>query len=141
VAGVRLGVRYYAAEMALRRALDSLQHGDRTLDQLNADHRLNDILYAGQGPLAARVRALGLWMRINAFWADASPALDDLRQAIGPERLRRVLVSIATAGTGTNESMRVACLLSRATGQPVTAWMGRYIPPALASFLPAGRCP
>lgn len=143
VAGQRLGQDFYAREMALRRVLDSLQAGDRTLEQLNADHRLNDTLYAGQGPLAARLRALGLGARSTAFSPDGAPALDDLRRAIGSDRLRRLLIALSLDGTVSNNSDSVACALVHVTGQPVIAWMRRYIPLPLQGWgqaQPVGGC-
>ena len=96
--------------------------------------------YLGQGPLAARIRALGLMRRINSFTTDVSPALDDLRHAIGAERLRRILIDLSAAGTTPYDIGGVACALDHSTGRPVAAWMNRYLAEGYPPLKSAGDC-
>ncbi len=140
VAGLRLGAASYAREMALRRSLAAIMSRQ---PQATTDQALYDVEYLGLGPLAARIQALGLMRRITSFTTDTSPALDDLRRAVGAARLRHVVSALAAAGTTPYDAPSVACALSRATGQPVSAWMNRYVPPFWRSFIqttPVGGC-
>lgn len=120
VAAARLGPAFYAREMALRRAASTLVLRD-THNQAQA------LLQWGEGPLAARMRALGLSGRLDAY--DASPALDDLRREIGPERLRHLLIDLAWTGRTPWDPTRVTCALSRASGHPVAPLARRYLGP------------
>lgn len=120
VAAARLGSVFYAREMALRRAASTLVLRD-THNQAQA------LLQWGEGPLAAPMRALGLSGRLDAY--DASPALDDLRREIGPERLRHLLIDLAWTGRTPWDPTRVTCALSRASGHPVAPLARRYLGP------------
>lgn len=132
----RLGSAYYAREMALRRAIAAVGRTDT-----GGNLHLYTIAYMGKGPLAHQLQALGLLGRLDdgGFTPDASPALDDLRHAIGAQRLRNDLIEISTAGATPNDDASAACALYHLTGKPVTAWANRYLP-SYAMIKPAGGC-
>lgn len=129
VAGRRFGPAAYAREMALRRAVAAL---------VLRDPNAQTSLARGAGPFAARIRALGLWGRLVAF--DASPALDDLRQQIGTERLRHLLVDLSATGRTPDDPTSATCALSHATGRPVAPLVRRYLGPYYLYGLAKGDC-
>ena len=133
VASERLGPVAYRSEMALRRAVDTL----RLHDGMAAFRVLQD----DGSALARAIGAAGLQGRLgDNVTADASPALDDLRQALGAARVRRLLIALAASGGIRNDEGSVACALHRATGRPIAAPMSRYLPRPYAIRATAG-CP
>ena len=94
-----------------------------------------------QGPLARRLQALGLLGRLDegGLAGDASPALDDLRRAIGAQRLRQALIDLSTAGATPNDDVSTACALYHLTGRPITAWVNHYLV-SDAAIKPPGGC-
>lgn len=135
-AAQRLGPGYYAREMALRRTLAAM--GRRTGPN---NQQIDNIVYLGKGPRAAQLRALGLLGRLDdgGFSSDASPALDDLRQAIGAERVRHDVITLSTVGATPNDNASVACTLDHLTGKPLTAWANSYLN-RYAAITPARGC-
>ena len=91
MAGERLGPAAYRGEMALRRAVDTLRrrNGMAAFRMLQGDG----------SSLARATAAVGLQGRLgdNAT-PDASPALDDLRSAMGAGRVRLLLIALAATG-------------------------------------------
>lgn len=132
----RLGPAYYAREMVLRRAIAAVARTDR-----GSNIHLYNIVYLGHGPLARQLQALGLLGRLDGggMSNDASPALGDLRRAIGAERLRHDLIEISTTGATPDDDVSAACALYHLTGKPVTAWANRYLP-GFSAIKPAGGC-
>ncbi len=134
VAGQHLGPAAYSREMALRRQVNTL----RQHDQMAAFY----VLQNDRGSLGQAISAAGLQGRLgDSAGPDASPALDDLRQAIGAEPLRRALIALAADGQTQNSENGVACALGRITGRPLTAWMNRYLAGSPFAIKPTSACP
>jgi hypothetical protein len=136
VAGQRLGSAFYEREMTLRRALAALGRHD-----VPNGHKLDDVVYLGKGPLARQLQALGLLGRLDAggLAGDTSPALDDLRRAIGAQRLRQALINLSTTRSTPNDDVSTACALYHLTGRPITTWVNHYLVSETA-IKPPGGC-